>query len=334
MSNFGARPEIKWVPVDQIVVDEAYQRSVDTRSGQSVITKIATNFQWGLFGIILLTPDKTKLKRFYCVDGQHRVEAAKRAGIKEIPAIIALFDSVMAAAAAFVAINKDRTNITPLNIHRANVAAGDPAALEIERVCEAAGVRLLPYPVQAASIKPGETMAIGAIRGAIRDQGPEHASRALKMLRVVYSDSPGAIRANYITASARILSGEYGQFPGSKILADVLKRFDQPSLNLEALSIRRETKAHAADALAQVIIRFGSTADLIPDDVMRRMSIPEGVPNDVVAAVEWLRQRKHVIEPENGGKTYRIGMMRGCNAEDVVRLCGAIKRQEALEDAA
>jgi hypothetical protein len=69
--NVGELPELTWVDVDLIDVDESYQRDADGRR----VGRILESFRWDHFGAVVLArkPDG----RFAVTDGQHRVKAAK-----------------------------------------------------------------------------------------------------------------------------------------------------------------------------------------------------------------------------------------------------------------
>ena len=87
-SDIGTPPELAWLPVDKLDVDPAYQRTLDTKASQKLITKIAENFRWISFQAILATPQgEGDDRRWLIIDGQHRAAAAKQRGIPHIPAI-------------------------------------------------------------------------------------------------------------------------------------------------------------------------------------------------------------------------------------------------------
>ena len=103
------------------------------------------------------------------VDGQHTaIAAAMHPDVSEIPIMIVPADSRAAQANAFVGHNRDRLNITPMQMHFAALAAGDEDAMTIDQVCQRAGVKMLRTPPAANVYRPAETVAVNAIGARIK----------------------------------------------------------------------------------------------------------------------------------------------------------------------
>ncbi|MDP1628837.1 hypothetical protein [Parvibaculum sp.] len=78
--------------------------------------------------------------RFAIIDGQHRATAALlHPAIREVPCWIVTADDA-AQARAFVGINSAVTQMSPIQLYHAGVAAGTPDAAGAEKCAEAAGV--------------------------------------------------------------------------------------------------------------------------------------------------------------------------------------------------
>lgn len=212
----GPRPRLAWIPLDVLDVDERYQREIDTRAGQRVIAKIADGFAWKKFAPLIVTPSDED-GRFMVLDGQHKAAAARLVGgIDAVPAMIVETDGVADQAESFVSLNNDRVRVHQYALHRAQVAAGDPAALAIDRVCAAAAVIVPAYPVPADRIAARQTMALKVIGAMIRQHGEDIAARGLKLVADIYEDRPGSIRANLIKAVCAVLS-DRPDFAGAKL---------------------------------------------------------------------------------------------------------------------
>lgn len=197
----GPRAEQRWIDLRLLKVDDRYQRDTSSRRSQLLIERIAAKFRWARFGVASVV----RQGDFYCVvDGQHRVEAARRvAGIKDVPCIILPYGTVQEAAEAFVAINRDRVAVTPFHLFHAEVAAGADEATAIARICKSSGVSVCRYPVPATNMKPGETLAIGIITRLYRSRGERFLARVLKALRHSRGgDTPGAINMQAIRFTA------------------------------------------------------------------------------------------------------------------------------------
>lgn len=195
-AEYGPKPKLEWIETGKCAVDPKYQRDTGTRRSRNLIEKIVAGFKWSRFGIVSVVRNA---ERFHVIDGQHRVEACRALGIGEIPAVILPHADVAQAAADFVAINRDRVTVTPLHIHYAELAAGAPHAVSLQRVCVAAGIELCRYPVPRVHLKPGQTMAIATIARVLGERGEAGTIALLKALRSAKGgDAPGAINARVI----------------------------------------------------------------------------------------------------------------------------------------
>jgi len=80
---------------------------------------------------------------------------------------------------SFVGHNRDRINVTGMQVYYAMLAALDPHALAIQRVCKLAGIKLLKVP-PGRPFLPGETQAIKTISGFVNQYGEDGAYIMLK----------------------------------------------------------------------------------------------------------------------------------------------------------
>ncbi len=216
--DLGTRPTLRDLPIARIGVDAKYQRDTSSRRSQNLIEKIAVGFRWERFGAVLAVRQGDV---WHVIDGQHRVEAARRIGVDSVPAIVLPHATVAQAAADFVAINRDRVAVTPLHIHHAQLAAGDPEAQTIERVCKAADVEICRYPVPSKNMKPGQTLAVQSIARLVKLGGEEWAARVMKRVRREGGSAPGAVNAVAIRDAAAQL---FGYAPPSASAATVRVR--------------------------------------------------------------------------------------------------------------
>jgi hypothetical protein len=202
-TDFGSKPELKWLPVDRLSVDHRYQRTLESERSQRLVARIAEKFRWSAFQAVLAT-EAPKGGGWLIIDGQHRVEAARQCGIKAVPAVVVDAKSLEEQAAAFVQANTDRVAVNPFALHRARVQGGDPAAVAVNTLCKAAGVEIAPYPIPADKLKPGQTLALATIARLPR-LGEDVAALALKTVAGAYRDRGGALRAPVIQAVALLL---------------------------------------------------------------------------------------------------------------------------------
>lgn len=322
MTDYGRKPRLEWLPIARLVVDHTYQRTVESLRSQRLIANITASFRWSLFQAAVVTAAGGG--QYAVIDGQHRIEAAKRRNIDEIPAVVIETADAAEAARAFVAANRDRVNINPLQIHHALLAAGDEWARRVKRVCDRAGVAVLKTTVPVGNMKPGETLAIGTIGNLIREHGDATAADALRLLKETYATRGGLIRSIFIKAVAVLLAG--GEMPGPAIAA-VLRKATQTTLHLEAARRVEEGAKNIARGLADEIAHRAEKklAGAVKDEKPIR---PEGAPRSLKTSIARLAGQGFKTFPGTEKGTYRIGDVDGFSAEDLVAYAAMLAEEK------
>lgn len=153
-----------------LLVDAAYQRDLSAKS-LALIRKIATEWDWRRFKPPVVAFADGGLQ---IIDGQHTaIGAACRPDIEMIPVMIVEAPELESRALAFIGHNRDRLNVTPIQLHHAAVAASDPMALTIEAVCLASGAHVVRGVHGSYPWKVGDTVAIVVLQNLIERQGEE-----------------------------------------------------------------------------------------------------------------------------------------------------------------
>lgn len=213
--ELGIMPVPKVIPLERLVVDSRYQR--DAKRGKSVILKIVREFSWSRFQPITVA----KMGDYFAIiDGQHRAIAARsHPSIGAVPCWVVPDERLELQAKAFVGINKVRTAITSAQIYFAGLAANDPDAIRLKRVCEKAGVSIARY-ANAVSNKPDHTVAVASIDARLRKVGERPVVEALKALREAYPQKPGQLSAVFIEVLANFFAryGDAEQFDRSRFV--------------------------------------------------------------------------------------------------------------------
>jgi hypothetical protein len=200
--DVGKQPFLQWIDVKQLVVDGSYQRDIGA-AGKKNIIRIAREFDWARFAtVVVASADKGK---FVIVDGQHRVTAAALRGLPKVPCQIIVGDTPKQAL-AFAAINANVTKMSTMQLHAARVAANDPEAVRLKKVCEAGGVTLLRYPLDASKQKVGDSMAVVQLRQAL-DRYGEKALR-LALLCITRHGNVGMVRGLLVQALCGAIESE------------------------------------------------------------------------------------------------------------------------------
>lgn len=240
----GEVPVLDWIDKGLIDVDPAYQRPVD----EGRVQRILDWFDWKSFGALVVAP--VGGGRFHVTDGQHRLEAAKRhPGVTVVPGVVIAANGVQEEAANFVAINRDRKNISALDRHWAELLAGEVEAKTVDDVCRRAGARLLRYPGSNGKYVAGETVAIGTLKSLVAHHGPEQAER---IVEVCVRAHAAPISGNQMAAAALLLTDpEYLDQVEPSALSDALAAGGR-AMDDEANAFAATHRVSKAKAMASV----------------------------------------------------------------------------------
>jgi ParB-like nuclease domain len=245
----GAAPMLRWMKIEDLVVDPAYQRPIIDK-GRLNVDRIAGSFSWPCFAPVVVSP--VEGGKFAIIDGQHRTTAAAILGIECVPCQI-----VIAAkeeqAAAFKAINATTTPISQMALHAAALVANEPSAIQIAHVCACADVELLRYPIAVDKQSPGQTMAAGAIARCLKQYGEATLITALQCVTRTSNNKTGALSARMIKALCAVLHGNPSWLDQGAALLEV---FD--SIDLMAIQ-----KASAVDSVRKKVGRGQAMSDRI-----------------------------------------------------------------------
>lgn len=171
-----ALPIFEWVDPGTLLIDEGYQRDSSERS-LKLVRKVIAGWDWARYKppVAVLTDAGLEL-----IDGQHTaIAAVSHPGVDKIPVMIVDVKERADRAGAFIGHNRDRVAVTAPQLHVAAVAAGDPDAQTIDRICTGAGVTVLRR--QPGTFKPRTTMAVTALRALVR-RGEDNATKVMKCL--------------------------------------------------------------------------------------------------------------------------------------------------------
>jgi len=199
-SDLGDRPRVEWQSTDNLLVDPRFQRDLGRKS-QHLIRRIAQNFQWCLFGVIICTDNGDGT--FIVIDGQHRAIAATLHGsVRAVPVFVTDAETLQEQATAFLGINRHRVKLNALQMHKARRTAGDPDATAIARICDETGISIPGNVVSWANIKPLQALCIGTLYNVRRMYGDDVLRRSLKVCAAAWPDTAGDIIAVVVAATA------------------------------------------------------------------------------------------------------------------------------------
>ena len=240
-TTFGPAPQLQWLKIVDLVVDDAYQRPLDTVTSRASVRAIAGRFDWRYFAPVVVSPIAGGL--YAIVDGQHRTTAAALCGIETVPCLVVLADQ-REQAEAFKTINGQVTKISGTQLFKAQLAAGDVEAAKIKACAERAGVRILFSHQQATKIKPHETYALGVIRQMLKLHGEDVVWRGLRAIRTSAGDVQGCLVAGIIKPVLQCLGENpaWARHPGlDAAMAHLDLRTEHDRARAEALRQRGQT---------------------------------------------------------------------------------------------
>jgi hypothetical protein len=246
-ASLGPAPQLQWLPIDQLVIDESYQRDI-TAQGRKNVRAIAENFSWTFFAPVIVSPIEGG--RYAVIDGQHRTTAAALVGVKEVPCALVIADKVTQAK-AFRAINAQVTKMHSLPLFHARVAAGDEVAVRAAAMAETAGVIIARYP--KAPRPHHETLAPGALL-KMAARNAEIGVLVLRALRHGSPDDEPLLREVIMTALFEVLVGN-ADWCREKPLLAALEAMPVGSMYREATAQAAKTRGlSACDCLQAALI--------------------------------------------------------------------------------
>jgi hypothetical protein len=244
-ADLGQKPELMWVPVDQIIVDRNYQREIKPTK----VAKILRDFNWAHFQPVSLAQHEDGT--FSVFDGQHRVAAARsHPHINEVPAAVVHIPSAREEAEAFLGVNVNRSAITTVEKYHAGIEAADPEMMAVCAVLEGAGCEV----VAAIGVKPAsnKTTAVTAVSRAIKTYGEGAVTAACKTLVSAWPKDVGALHGVMIGALSRLYRNNK-DMDADRMVAR-LKTKDRKILTADAETIRKIGGGDAALNVSKTLV--------------------------------------------------------------------------------
>ena len=198
--ELGALPRSDWIVLADLHVDKIYQRDIG-KLGHAHVNRIARLFNWNCYQPIVVAARAAG--GFTVIDGQHRLEAARRHPlIDKLPCYVIDAPDV-AQQAVFVSLNSARVGLTSQHKFWAAHAAGDEAALALVEICERAGVRVLRSPISGELPAMAILAPIVCLR-QIRQHGAPAVRTAIELLAAAHPKTTAAFRSYFISALTRL----------------------------------------------------------------------------------------------------------------------------------
>lgn len=216
----GPAPQLQWVEIGHLVIDDAYQRVISL-AGRKQVRAIAQRFRWTHFAPVIVAP--VEGGRFAIIDGQHRTTAARLRGMKSVPCMVVQADGTEQAR-AFSAVNMQQTAVRPPAVHKARLAAGDATALRLTEICSAAGVRIVDN-TPASRMKRGDTVAVMVLYNMERLYERDVLVIALRAIVEAGEGNVGLLKVEPISAYCDVFARR-AEFREHPVILDCLDDFD------------------------------------------------------------------------------------------------------------
>jgi len=139
--------ELQWIDKKYLNVDLDYQRDPNSNK----IMELAKAWNWIACGVIIVGKRNNK---YWAIDGQHRVIAAKkRSDIKELPCIVFKSSNQVEEARGFVASNSNRKPVMAIDKFRALLVAKDENALFVKETLDKAKISVSKRAIKTHEVK-------------------------------------------------------------------------------------------------------------------------------------------------------------------------------------
>lgn len=231
----------EYVPINATFVEPAYGRAMDG----PLIRKLAREWDERAIGVIMLSlrPDG----QYAIIDGQHRIEVARRMGLTEIPARVHIDLSIEDEARLYrlYAVRKQQTS---LDRYRAGVVEGDHAILRIKSIVESLGLEVRHSQNGSGSV--GSVQALTRVYGRY---GPSMLDIVLRTLYAAFGTDHKAYGAPMLVG----LAGFIQRFEAECDWVRLVERLHAEGLTeitQRAIAAKRAWHGETDTAMGQIVM--------------------------------------------------------------------------------
>lgn len=208
----GRKPEYIELNVGDIYIAPYQRQDVSMK----VVNDIVKNFDWNEFDAPIVS---CRNEKWWCVDGQHRLEALKILGIKTIYCRILTGLDYEGESDVFTRRNTNRRQLNPCGVFNGNVNAKHTDAVKINEVLQKNG---LTYSKELKDKGYIKVYAIQTVRNIYRDGGEKHLDRVLNTLKESWYGEPAAFSCDMMQGLSTYFKNSRGVKDG--ILVSALER--------------------------------------------------------------------------------------------------------------
>ncbi len=245
LPDYGPLPELRWIPLNQLVIDHNYQRDLDSKHAQNILS----DFMWQHFQVVTVTPLENDL--YAVIDGQHRTMAARsHPMITEVPCAVLPAMSTEEQALGFARMNRVIKRISALALYWAELAGQVPEYVAIDALMKRVGVKVMPYSVTAVRLPKLSTTAISKIMNSVKKFGEPSIETALLALADAWPEEEGVFSYQMLNAVEHLVRVKK---VSREVMAETL-RTSMPHMFLaDAKELSGTNRTRLSTALIEVI---------------------------------------------------------------------------------
>lgn len=261
----GDPPSLEWLAVGRLQIEPAYQRAPDGHKSRRIIAGMVKEWNWALCQPLVAS--RRADGSIFVVDGQHRLEGAKKRGdIPHLPCTVLPALDHAGEAAAFVALNTKRQALTQADVFAGMLAAGDPDALALETLLAETGWTVVRHS-NSAEYKPGQLACAPMLARALKSIGEAPVRNALTTLREAFPDRPVRTASRLLQALMLLFSDEayWKRVDPDALVTALADAADPADWISEGSEVRRRnpaisTREGIAEAMVQAAMDWANAA--------------------------------------------------------------------------
>lgn len=261
----GDPPSLEWLAVGRLLIEPAYQRATDGDKSRRIIAGMVREWNWALCQPLVAS--RRHDGSIYVIDGQHRLEGAKKRGdIPHLPCTVLPALDHAGEAAAFVALNTKRQALSQTDVFAGMLAAGDADALALEKLLAETGWALARH-TNTADYKPGQLACAPMLARALKAQGEAPVRNALTTLREAFPDRPVRTASRLLQALMLLFGDEtyWKRVDPDALVTALADAADPADWISEGYEVRRRnpaisTREGIAEAMVQAATQWAEAA--------------------------------------------------------------------------
>lgn len=236
-----ARTKYQRVPVQDLYYG-GYQRGLRS----TWVGRIAKDFKEGLLGVLIVSYRDGK---YYVVDGQHRLEAAKRVGVEDVICQVHTGLTYEEEADLFREYNKQRKGLSAHDLFKAALESKDPMAMDIMHLVEKYDFRLPLYSCKLDN----HITATAAVQDIYKRIGSEGFERLLKLLRDTWDGERSSLERNFMNGLGLFIKLHNEEFDDEEFVKKLGKIPPEEILREGRLDAKYSTASKTMTPYAKVI---------------------------------------------------------------------------------